>query len=221
MGRPCHFLLLAQVPQGLASRQKVTKENGTPRGAVWAVPSQSVRGGRAFRPGSCPDEKCPTSRRAPLRGLIVHPSPPHRGLVTARTAARHIALKSRAARCRSAPSARPRRIYHLCGRALGALLLGKTPLFVLAFDVRAPMPRAGGRWNSPQGGQHGCRPVDRQGRTPCRSTPPPVCDPVGARHRGGLSLGYFSLLRASRPPPFGPASPFARAPARAWPRKEK
>src|SRR6185369_684492 len=29
--------------------------------------------------------------------------------------------------------------------------------------------------------------------------------------RGALSFGYFSLLRASCPPPFGPASPFARA----------
>ena len=36
-----------------------------------------------------------------------------------------------------------------------------------------------------------------------------------------ISLGYFSLLRASCPPPFGPASPFARAPARAWANKEK
>ncbi len=81
--RPGHFLLLAQ--------EKVTKEKGTPRGAVRASPSQSVRGGRAFRPGSCPDEKCPTSCRAPLRGLLVHPSPPHRGLLKARAAARHIA----------------------------------------------------------------------------------------------------------------------------------
>jgi hypothetical protein len=39
--------------------------------------------------------------------------------------------------------------------------------------------------------------------------------------RAALSFGYFSLLRASCPPPFGPASPFARAPARAWASKEK
>ena len=32
-----------------------------------------------------------------------------------------------------------------------------------------------------------------------------------ARHPGAFSFGYFSLLRASCPPPFGPASPFARA----------
>src|SRR5579859_7448399 len=31
----------------------------------------------------------------------------------------------------------------------------------------------------------------------------------------------FLLLRASCPPPFGPASPFARAPARAWASKRK
>ena len=36
-----------------------------------------------------------------------------------------------------------------------------------------------------------------------------------------ISLGYFSLLRASCPPPFGPASPFACAPAHAWASKEK
>jgi len=29
--------------------------------------------------------------------------------------------------------------------------------------------------------------------------------------RGAISFGYFSLLRASCSPPFGPASPFARA----------
>ena len=33
------------------------------------------------------------------------------------------------------------------------------------------------------------------GRMPCRSTPPPVCVPAGARHRGGLSFGYFSLAK--------------------------
>jgi len=76
----------------------------------------------------------------------------------------------------------------------------------------SPMPRAGGRRNSPQGGRHGCRPGDRQGRTPCRSTPPPVCDPAGARHRGGLSFGYFSLAKqrkVTRPPAGGrkPAVP--------------
>ena len=71
----------------------------------------------------------------------------------------------------------------------------RTPLFAPAFDLPSPMPRAGGRWNSPQGGRHGCQPVDRQGRMPCRSTPPPVCDPAGARHRGGLSFGYFSLAK--------------------------
>jgi len=43
------------------------------------------------------------------------------------------------------------------------------------------------------GGRHGCRPGDRQGRTPCRSTPPLVCDPAGARHRGGLSLGIATI----------------------------
>ena len=36
-----------------------------------------------------------------------------------------------------------------------------------------------------------------------------------------ISLGYFSLLRASCPSPFGPASPFACAPAHAWASKEK
>ena len=71
----------------------------------------------------------------------------------------------------------------------------RTPLFAPAFDLPSPMPRAGGRRNSPKGGRHGCRPGDRQGRTPCRSTPPPVCDPAGARHRGGLSFGYFSLAK--------------------------
>ena len=36
-----------------------------------------------------------------------------------------------------------------------------------------------------------------------------------------ISLGYFSLLRASCPTPFGPASPFACAPAHAWASKRK
>jgi hypothetical protein len=34
-----------------------------------------------------------------------------------------------------------------------------------------------------------------------------------APHQGAVSFGYFSLLRASCPPPFGPASPFACAPS--------
>jgi len=71
----------------------------------------------------------------------------------------------------------------------------RTRSSALAFDLPSPMPRAGGRGNSPKGGRQGRRPVDRQGRMPCRSTPPPGCDPAGTRHRGGLSLGYFSLAR--------------------------
>ncbi len=69
--RPGHFLLLAQ--------EKVTKEKGTPIAALSGYAGQSVRVGRAFRRGSCPDEKCRASCPAPLRGLIVRPSPPLKG----------------------------------------------------------------------------------------------------------------------------------------------
>src|SRR5579859_7752415 len=66
--RPGHFLLLAQ--------EKVTKEKGTPIAALAGEAGQRVRVGRAFRRGSCPGEKCQGSCPAPLRGLIVRPSPP-------------------------------------------------------------------------------------------------------------------------------------------------
>jgi hypothetical protein len=105
-----------------------------------------------------------------------------------------------------------------------ALALAFALVFALlksARSMRAALPlpsaAAAGRRKSPKGGRHGCRPVWRQGRMPCRQTPQSGREPHGptareARKRGGLSLGYFSLLRASCPSPFGPASPFAPVP---------
>src|SRR5579859_3103710 len=92
--RPGHFLLLAQ--------EKVTKEKGTPVAALADEAGQCVRVGRAFRRGSCPDEKESASCRFPLRGLIVRPSPPLKGAqhqeLKARAASRHIASWRCAAR---------------------------------------------------------------------------------------------------------------------------
>ncbi len=56
---------------------------------------------------------------------------------------------------------------------------------------RGPSAAAGGRRISPQGGLHGCKPVWRQGRMPCRQTPQPARvprrqDACEARKRGGL-----------------------------------
>jgi len=94
------------------------------------------------------------------------------------------------------------------------------------------MTAAGGWRISPQGGRmdaasfstgHGC-PVEKP-RSPHAYLP---SKGRKARHPGFRFFwhchhlgGYFSLLRASCPPPLGPASPFARAPARAWASKEK
>jgi len=132
MGRPGHSLLLAQ--------EKVTKEKGTPRGAVWAAPSQSVSGGRAFRPGSCPDEKCPISMSGTPSGPDRPPLTATQGLFagSCRFAAHRVAEIGGIVRCGSAPSTRPRTgmvasirddcdgagrgTPQRCGRALGALL---------------------------------------------------------------------------------------------------
>jgi hypothetical protein len=65
---PSHFSLLAQ--------RKVTKRKSTPvRRLPGLLPGRSVRLGRAFRRGSCPDEKCPASLPGTLRAFS---SEPHR-----------------------------------------------------------------------------------------------------------------------------------------------
>jgi len=53
-----------------------------------------------------------------------------------------------------------------------------------------------------------------------RLTNLPGTSPASAK-RGGLLFGYFLLLRASCPPPFGPASLFARAPGACVASQEK
>ena len=69
--RSGHFSLLAQ--------RKVTQRKGTPVASPADKAGRSVSVGRAFRRGSCPDEKESASCRFPLRGLIVRPSPPLKG----------------------------------------------------------------------------------------------------------------------------------------------
>ncbi len=166
VGRPGHFLLLAQ--------EKVTKENGTPRGAGRATPSQSVRGGRAFRPGSCPDEKCPTS----VSGT---PAGPHRPPLTAPQGLGEGSCRGAAHRnnktarlCRSAPSARPQRSSMRRGRALGALLQGRAPLLIFP-----PL------WREQAGGGIARRVA---GRTPAR----------GSSGQDALSIHPASRLRPRR-----------------------
>ena len=51
-----------------------------------------------------------------------------------------------------------------------------------------PYDAAGGWRKGPQGGSHGCEPVCRQGRTPCRQTPEP------ARVPEGRDIGVLFLL---------------------------
>jgi hypothetical protein len=51
----------------LSDQEKVTKEKATLLRACRAAPGKSVSRGRAFRQGSCPDEKEPTSMPTPLR----------------------------------------------------------------------------------------------------------------------------------------------------------
>src|ERR1700761_6704706 len=94
-----------------------------------------------------------------------------------------------------------------------------------ACDLRAPCAAVRGGRSGPQGDRQGCRSLFAGAGAPSKSPAAPHV-PVGLKARqapsgGALSFGYFSLLRASCPPPFGPASPFARAPARAWASKRK
>ncbi len=90
--RPGHFLLLAQ--------EKVTKEKGPPESApIGQKPDRYADGFRAFRRGSCPDEKESASLPIPLRAF----SPPAHRLIrgpedqkrkrTARAALLHIASR--------------------------------------------------------------------------------------------------------------------------------
>ncbi len=83
-------------------------------------PSQSVRGGRAFRPGSCPDEKCPTSLSGTPAGPARPPLTAPQGLVegSCRCAAHRVATPVAAVRCGSAPCARPwtDRVASICDR---------------------------------------------------------------------------------------------------------
>jgi hypothetical protein len=92
-------------------------------------------------------------------------------------------------------------------------------------STRVPSAAAGGWRISPQGGRHGCRPVWRQAgegmdarvEVTQEQLPDALSTNPGARPRtfrtgmpGKRVSGVaFSLLRASCPPPFGPASPFA------------
>ena len=97
-------------------------------------------------------------------------------------------------RCRSAPSARPQRINDRCGRALGALLQSRELRFALAVDLPSPMPRAGGRWNSPQGGrQDAGQWIVRQDALSIH--PASRLRPRRGAALGGLSFGYFSLAK--------------------------
>ncbi|PXV52624.1 hypothetical protein BDW41_11867 [Dyella sp. AtDHG13] len=81
--RPGYFLLLAQ--------EKVTKEKGPPESApIGLKPDRYADGLRAFRRGSCPDEKCLASCQAPLRGLISTRPPPHTGPGRSRAASRRL-----------------------------------------------------------------------------------------------------------------------------------
>jgi hypothetical protein len=58
---------------------------------------------------------------------------------------------------------------------------------------------AGGWRNSPQGGSHGCEPVWRQGRMPCRQTPQPARVPSGQSPEGAASGCSFFWLLFSTP----------------------
>ncbi|GAA0887920.1 hypothetical protein GCM10009121_08010 [Rhodanobacter soli] len=62
------------------TKEKVTKEKGHP---AWRlpgiVPGKSVSRGRAFRAGSCPREKEPTSLSVPAARPVDPDSPPRKG----------------------------------------------------------------------------------------------------------------------------------------------
>jgi hypothetical protein len=92
----------------------------------------------------------------------------------------------------------------LCCFGFAALALLLWLSFFSAFAsgaLRAPLRRwtfgplwRGGRVEeSPKGGRHGCRPVFRQDRDVLSKNPGTRTRTRRARHRGGLSLGYFSL----------------------------
>ncbi|ULU24821.1 hypothetical protein DYST_01741 [Dyella terrae] len=79
--------------------KKSNPKKGHPRLALAGEAGQFVRGGRAFRQGFLPWRKGIGILADPTAGLLVHPSPPHRGPEgqrpkrTARAASLYIAAR--------------------------------------------------------------------------------------------------------------------------------
>jgi hypothetical protein len=100
----------------------------------------------------------------PLAGLIVQPSPRHRGPGQVKN------------NCKSKAASRYCTLLHkLHTRAIrspGAMRRHRVRAWMRACSSGAPGGVVKGGWISPQGSRHGGRLVFRQGRTPCRKTPP-------------------------------------------------
>jgi len=139
------------------AKEKVTKEKGHPAWRLPPIPGRQVREpGPGFSNGH--PARAKRSRppcRLPLCGLS---SPSHR-----RTGAPGRAAGHRGLHFSEEPGQRPERRF--------ASAFHRVRARKARCSTRGPSAAAGGWRNCPQGGRHGCRPVWRQGRRPCRQTP--------------------------------------------------
>jgi hypothetical protein len=198
----------------LACPRESNQREGHP---AWRLPSlqlgKSVRGGRAFRQGSCPDEKGSASCRSPC-GPVRPPLTAAQGPQKS-----NAEPKARAARC-AAHRSWLFALAVVCALGSWLLALGSWPF--------GPLWRGGWVEGKPEGWLAGM-PASLSSGQEALSTnlrnPPAYLEGAArkARHRGGLSLGYFSLAtqREVTRPPAGGRKPAAGEPGRANARTER
>ena len=181
--RPSYFLFAWP-------KRKITKEKGHPAWRLPGIlPAKSVSRGRAFRQDSCPVEKASTSLSMPAARPVVPDSPPHRGPGRAAghrgphyseepdqeplTPTLSPAKPGRGSQDASCVTATRCFVFLAPCSLLSQPRCGCVPSAGHDDPLLYPGPLcSGGRAEeSPQGGSHGCEPVWRQGRMPCRQTP--------------------------------------------------
>jgi hypothetical protein len=161
--------------------------------ALAGLIARQVREGRpGFSTGLLPWRKGIDIPVDPPAGLVVQPSPPHRGPTGQSRGLEP--LRGSSLFCKSAPCARPTYTAgttYLRGRAQGALLQG----CVCSSAFLAPYGAAGGWRKSPQGGSRGCEPVWRQGMdAPSSNLRNPHAHLEGVSPQGAPSGWPFSWL---------------------------
>jgi len=187
----------ARATFSLRAQRESSQRERAPRGAASrpSMDGKSVSRGRAFRAGSCPREKTlpslATPAARPCRPRLTAAEGPHEKRARIVRARSNCNSNGRAPRACSSSSPSP-----VCRGGLGWGALASARLERAALPG-APMARRVGEGKS-AGWLAGMRASFSPGQESRRKTPQPARAPAGqearrARHRGGLSFGYFSL----------------------------